>query len=94
MAWKWMVSGWGRHVALTEPGWAYNFIPITTAVGRSLSTMLVVSFILNKGQSFSVGAVILYMAHLCSWERASCVEDHSQLHHGGMLFSSDADFRS
>ncbi|ETW76173.1 hypothetical protein HETIRDRAFT_412317 [Heterobasidion irregulare TC 32-1] len=32
MAWKWMVAGWGRQVALVEPGWAYNFIPITTAV--------------------------------------------------------------
>ena len=89
-----MVSGWGRHVALTEPGWAYNFIPITTAVGRSLSALLFVSFILNKGQSISVGAVVLYMAHLCSRERAACVEDYSQLYHGGMLFSSYADFRS
>ena len=56
--------------------------------------MLVDSFTLNKGQSFSVGAVVLHLAHLCPWERAACVEDYSQLYHGGMSLSSSAGFRT
>lgn len=41
MAWQWMVAGWGRQVALMEPGWAYSSIPITTGIGMPSSAILV-----------------------------------------------------
>ena len=77
MAWTWMVAGWGRQAVLTKPNWAFNFIPITSAIGMLSLPMLVYIFILNIWLSLFVGAVVLYMAHICPWERAACVEDHS-----------------
>ena len=94
MAWQWMVAGWGRQEALMEPGWAYSSIPITTGIGMSLPAMLVELFRLNKEQSISLGAVVLYMAHLCPRERIVCVEGHSRPHHGRMLLSFYVGFRT
>ena len=87
MAWAWLVAGWGRQVALTELNWGYNFIPITGGIGMSSRPKLVYTLILTKGRSLLVGAVVLYMAHLCPRERIACMEGHSRPHHGGTLLS-------